>query len=198
MNVFQKRDIERVQDEISLVVNPSKKITDLEKKLKFAETFENRSALADAYLAAEMFDRAIEEYEICLQGTFKNDFYVTAKLQEAYYFSSRFNESIQCAETIIDKPKFKKSRSAFLYALALEKIGDATRAEEYLVQFDAPYSRYQERLEFAKFYIRNANLKKAKSLLEEMVAESEGMSKTSYRENHIIIKKAKELLSSTL
>jgi len=197
-HVIRKKDIDMVQNELAVVINPSKKITDLEKKLKFSKSFENQSALADAYLEAEMYDQAITNYETCLSGTFKNDFYVTSKLQEAYYFSTQFNESIQCAETILSNSKFKKSRSAFLYALALEKIGDIKNAEHYLSQFDAPYSRYLERLELAKFYIRNAKKTKADVLLNEMVAESEGMSKGSYKENRILIKKAKELLQAGL
>ncbi len=197
-NVISKKDIDRVQDGLVTVINPSKKITDLEKKFKFADTFENQSALADAYLEAEMYDKAIDNYEACLSGTFQNDFYVSSKLQEAYYFSSRFDESIQCAETIKDKPKFEKSRAAFLYALALEKSGDTKLAQRYLEQFDAPYSRYLERLELAKFYIRNSKKNEATALLKEIVNESEGMSKVSFRENRLLLKKAQELLQTEL
>ena len=193
---FKKKDIGTVQDRPVTVLKPSKKITDLEKKFKFSESFENQSALADAYLEVGLYDQAIENYKACLSGTFKNDFYVTTRLQEAYYFSSSFDESIQCAETIKGKPKFEKSRSAFIYALALEKSGALAEAERYLVQFDAPYSRYEERLELARFYIRNSKKDKATELLTEMVSESEGMSIVSYRKNGKSIKIARELLQT--
>lgn len=94
--------------------------------------------------------------------------------------------------------KFKKSKAAFLYALALEKQGDATTAEEYLQTFDAPYSRYKERIELAKFFIRNDKQDHARELLQEIVTESEGMSKPSYRQNRLLINKAKELLANEL
>lgn len=196
VNVIRKGDIDKVQEGFVSVINPSKKILDLEKKFKFAETFENQVALADAYLEAEHFEKAIENYEASLKDVFQTDFYATSKLEEAYYFSSRFNEAIACAEKIKDMPKFKKSRAAFLYALALEKTGKEREAEEYLQTFDAPYSRYQERLELAKFYIRNAKKDNARQLLKEIVMESEGMSKPSLRNNRILIKKAKELLTT--
>ena len=63
---------------------------------------------------------------------------------------------------IADNTKFKKSKAAFLYGMALEKKGDIEKAEAYLKTFDAPYSRYMERLELAKFYIRIGKLAEAK------------------------------------
>lgn len=196
LNVFNNRDIDKVQDEIVSMVNPSKKIIDLEKKFKFSDSFENQTVLADAYLDAGIHDKAIENYVEALQGTFQNDFFVISKLEEAYYFSSDFEKAIECAERIKNSSKFSKSKASFLYALALEKQGNIVEAEALLSKFDAPYSRYQERLELAKFYIRNAKADKAKEMLNEIAAESEGMSKTSYRENRILIGKAKELLAS--
>ena len=198
MNVFQKQDIDKVQENITSVINPTKKIIDLEKKFKFSETFQNQTALADAYLEAGIHDKAVENYEASLNGTFQNDFYVISKLEEAYYLSSRFEKAIACAERISDYPKFKKSRASFLYALALEKIGKVEQAETYLAKFDAPYSRYEERLELAKFHNRNAKSDRAAELLNGIVRESEGMSKVSYLQNRIWIKKAKELLDGGL
>lgn len=196
MNVIQKQDIDKVQQGLTAVINPSKKILDLEKRFKFAASFENQVALADAYLEAEHFEKAIENYEASLKDVFKEDFYVISKLQEAHYFSSQFDKAMAYAERIKDHPKFKKSRASFLYALTLEKEGSIDEAEKRLRTFDAPYARYQERLALSKFLIRNAKTSEARALLYEIVTESEGMSKTSYRQNRVLIRKAKELLAS--
>lgn len=196
MNVIQTRDLDKVQEGLVSVVNPSKKIIDLEKRFKFAATFENQVELADAYLEGQQYEKAIKNYEASLKDVFKEDFYVLSKLQEAYYFSSQFDRAKEYAERMKENPKFKKSKAAFLYALTLEKEGNLQEAEQLLLTFDAPYARYQERLELAKFFIRNAKTSKAKDLLLEIVKESEGMSKTSYRQNRVLIKRAKELLSS--
>lgn len=198
VNVIQKRDIDKVQQGLTAVINPTKKIKDLESRLKFSETFENQVALADAHLEAENFENAITNYKASLKDVFSEDFYVISKLQEAYYFSAKFEESIEYAKRIIDHTKFIKSKSEFLYALALEKNGEIVEAESRLIKFDAPYSRYQERLELAKFFIRNAKSKEARDLLCELVTESEGMSKPSYRQNRAIINKAKDILATGL
>ena len=196
LNVVQKRDIDAIQEGVTSVINPTKKITDLEKRLKFAETFENRVALADAYLEVKQYQNAIQTYEASLKDVFKEDFYVISKLQEAHYFSSNFDEALQYAERIKNNSKFNKSRAAFLYALNIEKEGDVEQAETLLRTFDAPYARYQERLELAKFFIRHSKTADARELLNEIVTESEGMSKPSYRHNKQLIHKAKELLAT--
>lgn len=198
LNIIQKRDIDKVQEELISVINPTKKITDLEKKLDFSETFENRVALADAYLEAEIYDRAIAHYTISLEGTFKNDYYVNTQLLKSYFYSSQFDGVLKAAEMLKTNSRFKKSEACFFYALALEKTGEAVMAENYLVKFDAPYSKYRERLELAKFYIRNGNIEKANAILKEIDQEANGMSKTSYKLNREHIIEAKELLNTNI
>ena len=198
INVIQKRDIDSLQKGVTSILNPTKKITDLEKKFKFAETFENQVALADAYLETENYEMAIANYDASLKDVFKDDFYVISKLQESHYFSTDFEKAMVYANRIKEHAKFEKSRAAFLYALTLEKLGNIEKAESLLKTFDAPYARYQERIELAKFFIRNAKIDEARELLNEIIIESVGMSKPSYRQNKILINKAKELLASGL
>ncbi|WP_350287792.1 hypothetical protein [uncultured Croceitalea sp.] len=198
MNVVQKRDVEKAQENLIAVINPSKKIKDLEKKLKFSESFENRVALADALLAENMYSEAIAHYESSLKDVFKNDFYVLSKLQEAHYFSSAFEMSITYAERIKQHVDFKKSRAAFLYGMAFEKIGEIKEAEKLLRQFDAPYNYFMERLELARFLVRNDKNEDALVVYRELVSESESMSKQSLRAHRHILKKAKEELGVLL
>ena len=196
MNIFNKRGIDKVQDDIVSVINPTRKITNLEKKLKFSATFENQVALADAYLEIGMNDKAIDNYKESLKDVFQNDFYVQSRLLEAYYKSSQFDEVILSAQNIMDNKNFRKSTASFLYALALERKGNIALANELLSLFDAPYSNYEERYELAKFYIRNNKLQNSRDLIDEMLRESESMSKISYRQNVSVIKKIKELQKS--
>lgn len=195
MNVIRKNDFEKAQETLITVINPSKKILDLERKLKFSKTFENQVALADAYLLESRYDLAIENYQASLRDVFKDDFYVLSKLQEAYYFSSRFESSITFAERIKDNTAFKKSRAAFLFGMALEKTENITEAEVWLKTFDAPYNYFMERLELARFYLRNDKIQNAKAVYQDIKNESENMSKQSFKINRSVIKKAIEELS---
>ena len=191
-NVFRKRDIEKVQESLETVINPSKRIKDLEKKFKFSGTFENQVALADAYLNEGMYTDAITNYEGSLKDVFLNDFYAISKLVEAYYYSSDFKKAIENAERIEENQMFRKSKASFLYGLALEKAGNLAKAEKVLRTFDAPYSNYGERLELGRFLIRHSKTGEAKGIYLEMISESENMSRNSYRINREFIKKVKE------
>ena len=57
--VYNKRDAEKITNEINHIINPTKKITDLEKQLQFSESYQNRVNLADAYLEIKDFNNAI-------------------------------------------------------------------------------------------------------------------------------------------
>ncbi len=72
--MIQKRDIEKVQEELLSVISPSKRVKDLEKQLRFSESFENRVRLADAYLDEKIYEKVIEHYDTVLRDNFKDDF----------------------------------------------------------------------------------------------------------------------------
>lgn len=192
--VFRKRDIEKVQENLVTAINPSKKIKDLEKKYRFSETFENRVALADAYLDEGLYPEAIGYYEASLKDVFSSDFYVLSKLIEAYYYSSDFENVVDYGEKIRSNSKFRKSKASFLFGMALDKTGNHQLAEEILRHFDSPYSNFMERLELCKFLIRQDKKEEAKDILQEMVLEAENMSNPNYRKNRELIKRAKEEL----
>lgn len=192
MNVFQKRDIEKVQESLVTAINPSKKIKDLERRFKFSETFENQVSLADAYLNEGMYEEAIKNYRASLKDVFVNDFYAISKLVEAYCYAADYDNAIHYVDKIKDNPSFRKSKASFLYGLALEKTGGIELAEEYLRIFDAPYSNFNERLELSRFLVRQNKIEEAKEVLQEMISESEHMSRQSFRTNREVIKKAKE------
>jgi hypothetical protein len=42
VNVYNKRDAEKIQEGLATIINPTKRITDLERKLGFSDTFQNK------------------------------------------------------------------------------------------------------------------------------------------------------------
>ena len=79
--------------------------------------------------------------------------------------------------------------------MALEKTENITEAEVWLKTFDAPYNYFMERLELARFYVRNDKIQNAKAVYQDIKNESENMSKQSFKINRSVIKKAIEELS---
>ena len=175
--VYNKRDAEKVQENIVSILNPTKKIKDLEHKLKFSETYQNRVNLADAYLEIKDYNSAIPYYLKALDDSSLSDLYISKQLIVCYFFIEEFNNVILYAEKIKDHQEFQKSQSQFLYGLALEKIGNLEKAEVNLKAIDIRYSFYNERLVLAKFLIERGKLDEAKEIIEDIHTESQNMTK---------------------
>lgn len=179
--VYNKRDAEKITSEITHIINPTKRVKDLEKQLQFAETYQNRLNLADAYLEIKDYNSAISEYLEALKDASQNNFYATTQLIEAYYNIKDFDQVIFYSEKIKKNIAFKKSRTQFLYGLALDQAGKIKDAEKHLKQIDIRYSFYEERLVFAKFLQKINKPEDAKEVLNEIYNESQNMTKPNKR-----------------
>lgn len=193
--VYNKRDAEKIQEGIVSVINPTKKIKDLEKHLQFSETYQNRVNLADALLDIKDYKKAIPYYLEALKDGSQNDFYVTKKLIAAYFGSQDYEKVVFFAEKIQNQVEFKKSRAQFLYGLALEKLGKFEEAELNLRKIDVRYSFYNERLALAKFLINQSKMADAKEILEEIKVESQNMTSVNKRLYRATIQEVEKLLA---
>ena len=190
--VFTKKDAEIVQKELTAVINPTKKVKDLEAKVKFADTFQNRVDLADAYSELKEYESAITNYKEALAGSHHKDYYGTSQLLTAYYQAEAYEDVITTAQIIVDKSEFETSKAQFLYGLALSKVGKEEEAEAILKKIDQRYSHYEERLVLARFYKDTNKISEAKELLEDLVAEGDYMTKPNkqlYKATFIEIQK---------
>ncbi|NMH87879.1 hypothetical protein [Flavivirga algicola] len=193
--VYNKRDAEKITNEITHIINPTKKVKDLEKQLQFSESYQNRVNLADAYLEIKDYNSAIPHYLEALEDSSQNDFYVIKQLIEAYFNIEDCEHVILYVERIKEHPEFKKSRTQFLYGLALERVGKLEEAEENLKQIDVRYSFYDERLIYAKFLLSRNKKDEAKEILEDVSTESQHMTKPNKRIYRATILEVEKLLA---
>ncbi|ALJ06341.1 hypothetical protein APS56_14870 [Pseudalgibacter alginicilyticus] len=193
--VYNKRDAEKIQDNIVSIINPTKKIKDLEKRLEFAETFQNRIDLADAYLENKDYQNAIPHYKKALEDKLQKNVFVVKQLIEALYMEGNFEEVLLYAEKIASESEFKKSRTQFLYGMSLDKLGRFEEAEKNLREIDNRYSFYEERLILAKFLIRQNKKTDAKEIIDEIYAESQYMTKENKKLNRHTIVEVERLVA---
>src|SRR5690349_4434434 len=78
------REIDSVKSGVGSVFNPGGSIRKLEDQLRFSDTFHNRVALADGYLAAGHTEDAIALYEQSLTGVITENEHVLKQLIVAY------------------------------------------------------------------------------------------------------------------
>ncbi|MCB4799547.1 hypothetical protein [Neotamlana laminarinivorans] len=192
--VYNKRDAEKITSEITTIINPTKKIKDLENKLEFSETYQNRIDLADAFLETKDYSNAIKHYKETLKDKSQNNFYATTQLIKAYVGIQDFENVIFYAEKIKDHSEFKKSRSQYYYGMALKQLNKIEEAEYNLKAIDIRYSFYEERLALAKFLLEIKKETEAKDVLNEIFNESRHMTKTNKRLYRSTISEVQKLL----
>jgi len=192
-NVFNKKDVANITDEITTIINPTKKIKDLEKELAFANTFQNKINLADAHFNNKDYKNAILVYKNALASNFKDDPYTLNKLMKCYFKTANYNQVIEIAHKIDLDNEFKDS--IYFYALTLEQKGNLEEAEIQLKKVDKRYSNYQERLELSNFFIRRNKKEKAKEVLTDIISEIQSMTKENSRKHRLILNKTERKLS---
>ena len=179
--VLTTRDVDTFQKEITSIVNPTKKIKDLEKKIEFTDTYTNRIDLADAYFEIKAYQNSISNYKKTLEDEVQNATYSHQQLILCYFQLKDFENVIYHVEKIKAKPEFKGSVQQFYYGLALREKGQLEAAEVQLKEIDRPYSNYNERLELAKFYLENNRKEDGKSILIDISSEAKHMTKPNRR-----------------
>jgi hypothetical protein len=191
--VINKRDVTNITDEITTIINPTKKIKDLEKVLEFSNTFQNRINLADAYSQNRDYNAAILQYEKALESNFKDDPHTLNKLVHCYFETKNYKKVIEYSKKINIEKDFK--HTIYFYGLALEQIGEFEKAEIQLRKIDIRYSNYSERLEFSRFLIRHQKKEEAKELLNEITAEIKSMTTVNYRKHRNVFVTAEKILN---
>jgi len=192
--MFSSRDLQKVQGGIGAVLNPTGSIKKLEQKLHFSDTFNNRVALADAYLAKGNREKAVSMYESCLTGAFTENEYVLGQLTVAYFEAGCYNDVVTNAQKIYKLPQFARSRAHILYAMALEKTGDITRAENEFKLMKGRFANYEARYQYGQFLIRAGRQPEAKHIYMEMAEEYRQLSSREKRVSRTWCNQAKDEL----
>jgi hypothetical protein len=174
--IVNGRDIQKVQSGLAEVLNPSGSIRKLEENLRFADTFNNKVALADACLAAGEIDRSIELYENSLKGAFEENEHVLSQLTIAYYKKQRYADLIAIAEKIYRLPQFPFFQSHILYAQALSKVGLKEKAEKEFKKMNGKYSHYEGRYYYGLFLLASERENEARKLFMEIESEASHLS----------------------
>lgn len=193
MEMFNTSSVQQMQSGMGNIIYPSGKIKKLEKQLQFSDTFNNRVMLADAYLSAGDTDKAIQLYETSLTGAFKENEHVFIQLVAAYYEVQRYNDTIKVARKVYNNPAFH-THGHVLYAMALDKIGEAKLAEEEFNKMKGKYSYFEARYQYGLFLINKNRAGEAQKIFTDVVNEFSYLSSFEKRNNRIWVNNAKQEL----
>lgn len=191
--VLNKNNIDNTLEGITAIINPSKKINDLEKKLSFSETFQNKINLADALVEKKDFQKAITFYEKALSGKYENHSHTLNKALKCYFQVENYKKVVDYASRIDLEKSFHESLC--IYAISLENCGFMEKAETQFKKTDRRYSNYAERLELSRFLVRRNKKEDAKAVLTDIISEINNMIEVNKRKYKYIYRESKKLVS---
>ncbi len=192
--IVTRREIQNVQAGVGTVFNPGGRIKRLEENIKVSDAFENKVALADAYLDAGQTIRAIELYEWSLEGNFEENEHVLNQLIIAYFQSKRFEEIIPLAKKIYKRPQFPRSKAHILYAMSLEQTGNSELAEAEFKTMKARFSNFEARYQYGLFLQRAGRQNEGRQLFAQIADEASHLSSQERSYNRTWINQAKDEL----
>lgn len=174
--MFNRGSVQQVQSGLNNVLNPGGHISKLENNLRFSDTFNNRIALADAYLATGQTDKAVQLYEGSLTGNFTENEHVRGQLVQAYFNQGRYEEVITMARPLITLPQFARKRVHMLYALSLAYCGDEAASEKEFRQMNGQFSNYESRYHYGIFLQKAERTAEARQQFQQIVEEADHLS----------------------
>jgi len=190
--ILSARKFKSIKIDGAAIINPAIKVKRLEDNLKFADTFANKTKLADAYLESGQTGKAIHLYNSCLKGAFEDNEQVISQLIVAYHRQGNYAEVIAMAGKIRRSQKFNRSKAHLLYALALEETNQTTLAETEFKAMKGRYSNFEQRYEYGQFLQRAGRTDDAFNIYTELLDEEAHLSKAERTTGRIWFNKAKQ------
>jgi len=196
--IITNREIRTVRSGVGEILRPSGSIRKLEENLRFSDSFNNRMALANAYLASGQPREAISLYENSLSGAFSENEEVISQLITAYYMEKRYQDVVKMAEKIYTRPQFPRSKAHILYAMSLAYSGNNEMAEKEFLGMKGRFSNFEARYYYALFLQKNNRNPEAKQVLSEIVEEIPQLGNVEKRYNREWINLSKDMLKKML
>lgn len=192
--IINKTNIKNTKNKLTEVVNPTKKIKELEQKLSLSDTFQNKIHLADEYKNQKDYNNAILYYEKALGGKFQTNSHTINKVLKCYFEIKNYGKVVNYGQKIPLDTSFKGS--IFMYAVALENCDYFKEAEIQFRKTNIRYSNYAERLQLAEFLVRIDKQQEAKEILVQIVGEIDNITEINQKKHRIVYLESRKILKS--
>jgi len=192
-DTFYSRDnISTIKEEFKSRLVSNYTIDKLENELQFSDTFTNRLRLADEHLNVGNHDRALELYESCTKGIYKNEPALLMKLVQTNYQLENYKEVVKYGEQLSSTKEYKNSRQKMAVAWSHFHLSDNHSAEKVFVEMNINFSNYEGRLEYAHFLYQVDKAVQSEKIIEELLEEISHMDAYERRLKKAVIKDIKQ------
>ncbi len=182
--VLNRDKLNSVTSNVNTMVRPHGNLKQLERNLKFSDTFQNRMLLANYYQALGRNEEALALYEQNRSGLFSNEPELITAMMRSYYAIGSYEKIYELAKLVNSHPDFVRSQAHLSYAKSLEQMGRIKEAEKEYEQFNTRYADFEGKYTYACFLENQNRTPEAIQLLDTALDESKHMSYKEKR-NHI-------------
>ncbi len=162
----------KVGAKIQKVVNPGKKIRELEKQLEITDSLKNRENLAEAYFGVGRYQDAVDLLERSLQGAHSNDPHLLEGLCYSYFSMGNYAKAKHCIARLAEAENGQfPEQVSLLKARTLEELKDYDGAVEEYDKLSKSYQGEEARCRHALLLKQLGRKEEARKLFEKINTE---------------------------
>jgi hypothetical protein len=134
-DIGKGRAARRAVSGLKRTIDPSRDLRNAQRQLRTTDSIDSRRRLAEELLGKGRYDEAIEHFRAGLTGLYEHEPLLMFGIARAQFEQGNVTGARQTLDDLIEhNPDFKSPDAHLLYARALEKEGNVTKAcEEYEV-----------------------------------------------------------------
>lgn len=142
----------------------------LEDQLEITPSIKNKKDLAEEYVNAGMFDKAIALYESCLQGLNEDDPVIVEGLCCAYFFKGDFKTAKDKLLNLIElRGKRNWDEFDLMLARTYEELGETGHALKEYAAMEKAFPGEEARCRYALLLKKTGDIENAKRLFNQTV-----------------------------
>jgi hypothetical protein len=192
-DLLSGRNARKVGAGVARIVNPGGKIRDLQARLDFSPTVENRMALAEAWAEEGEHGKAAELYKACLEGIHKNDRHIMSLIGRELQACGENARAREWFEKILSlRGSFDEDRDSLSYAMSLDALGENEKADAAYRNAAAGSMGLEAQYRHASFLRRTGRKDEADRLVSAMLQAFEQLPPYARRSGREWINAAKK------
>ncbi len=193
-NFYSKRLISNLSEGVKALGNSNHRVEQLERQVKFNDSYTNKVNLADAYMRVQRYEDAVNLYEKCLEGFMAEDPVLLMKLLSAYYQNGNYKKVIFIGEKLSSNKTFKNAEERIALAWSYFFDNQQSVAIDIFKDLDKSYTNFRHRIEYSKLLIKLDQHESAETILQVLMEEFDHMKPLERKVNKPLVSETKKLL----
>jgi hypothetical protein len=187
----------RVMRNVAKKIDPEREKRNADRQFKLSDTQANRRRLAEESLQTGDHAHAVELYQGALKGLYETDPDLMLGLAKAQFGMGQPQQTRDTLDKLIAaNPGFRSKDGHFLYARAVEALGDTPAALHEYENVVQGYPGEEARMRYGLLLVRNGDTNKAKEIFNEILTRSAASPRYYQREQREWIDAAKRELAA--